>query len=58
MEVLKYIKSNNETKILDLANHLKVSARTIKNDIKILTEKELIIYVGSKKAGSYLANFE
>jgi ATP-dependent DNA helicase RecG len=57
-KILNYIKSNNDTKILDLANHLKVSARTIKNDIKILTEKELIIYVGSKKAGSYLANFD
>ena len=52
-EIVLFIYKHQGTKVADLMNHFSVSERTIKDNLKILTEALLIEYKGSKKAGYY-----
>lgn len=52
-EIVLFIYKHQGTKVADLMNHFRVSERTIKDNLKILTEAMLIEYKGSKKAGYY-----
>jgi ATP-dependent DNA helicase RecG len=54
VEIIKFIKSNHGTKVNDLVHYFNVSERTIKDNLKTLTEANLIVYSGSKKAGFYV----
>ncbi|MDO9633808.1 MAG: putative DNA binding domain-containing protein [Paludibacter sp.] len=54
VEIVKYIALNQGTKVNDLVGNFKVSERTIKENLKVLTEANLIVYSGSKKAGFYI----
>jgi ATP-dependent DNA helicase RecG len=53
VEIVNYIASNHNTKVNDLVKYFKVSERTIKENLKVLIESNLIVYSGSKKAGFY-----
>ncbi|MFZ4547487.1 MAG: HTH domain-containing protein, partial [Bacteroidales bacterium] len=53
-EIVSFIYLNKGTKVFNLLTRFNVSERTIKNDLKLLIDAGLIIYIGSKKAGSYV----
>jgi ATP-dependent DNA helicase RecG len=53
VKLISIISSGEGKKVADFVKRLKVSERTIKQDLKTLTEARLIKYTGSKKAGSY-----
>lgn len=52
-DILLYILKNQKTKVSDLMAQFNVSERTIKSNLKILSEAKLIEYKGSKIAGTY-----
>jgi predicted HTH transcriptional regulator len=56
IEIVNYIALNPKTKVNDLVSHFSVSERTIKENLKVLIEANLVIYSGSKKAGFYILN--
>jgi len=53
IEILRFINSNKGTKVSDLITRFNVSERTIRDNIKILIDFNLVKYIGSKKAGAY-----
>ena len=52
-EIVYFIYVNRGTKVSNLVNQFKVSERTIKENLKILIDADIVIYHGSKKAGAY-----
>lgn len=50
------MKENPNTTTIELSNVLLVSVRTIERDLKALTEKKLIEYVGSSRDGYWKVN--
>ncbi|MCX6249608.1 MAG: DUF4062 domain-containing protein [Bacteroidetes bacterium] len=53
IEILRFINANKGTKVSDLITRFNVSERTIRDNIKILIDFNLVNYIGSKKAGAY-----
>jgi len=51
--ILNVIHLDEKLKVSDLSKKLHVSDRTIKEDLKLLIDAGLVVYVGSKKTGSY-----
>ena len=53
IEIIYFIYSNNGTKVSDLSKQFNVSKRTINDNMNTLITSKLVIYKGSKRAGSY-----
>lgn len=53
---MKLIKENSEITSMELSSILYVSVSTIKRDLKVLTDGEIIEYVGSAKNGYWKVN--
>lgn len=54
LRVLKYIKLNPNSKRDDILKNVDISLATLKRDINLLMEKDLIEREGSKKTGGYV----
>jgi len=52
-QVFRFIELNPNIKVKDIEKHLNFSTRTIERYIKILKEKELVVFKGSPKLGGY-----
>ena len=52
-KILEIIKNNPKITANDLSKEFKVSERTIERDLKVLTDKKIIKYVGSAKDGHW-----
>lgn len=55
-KILEIIKNNLKITAYDLSKQFNVTDRTIKRDLKILTDKKIIEYVGSAKDGYWKVN--
>jgi ATP-dependent DNA helicase RecG len=53
IDLLGFIHSNRKTKVADLQQKFQLSERSIKTNLKQLTDTGFIQYSGSKKTGSY-----
>lgn len=56
VRIIEIIHAKPGIKIKDLINELDVAERTVKDNLKLLSDTGLIIYEGSKKAGGYYAS--
>jgi len=52
-KIIEIIKNNPKITANDLSKEFKVSERTIERDLKVLTDKKIIKYVGSAKDGHW-----
>ena len=52
-KILEIIKNNHKITAYDLSKQFNVTDRTIKRDLKVLTDKKIIKYVGSSKGGHW-----
>ena len=52
-KILEIIKNNPKITANDLSKEFNVTDRTIKRDLKVLTDKKIIKYVGSSKGGHW-----
>ena len=52
-KILEIIKNNHKITAYDLSKQFNVTDRTIKRDLKVLTDKKIIKYVGSAKDGHW-----
>ncbi|MDU5807451.1 MAG: ATP-binding protein [Peptoniphilus harei] len=52
-KILEIIKNNPKITAYDLSKQFNVTDRTIKRDLKVLTDKKIIKYVGSAKDGHW-----
>ena len=55
-QIVKIIKTNSKITAHDLSKEFNVSERTIERDLKVLTDGEIIEYVGSAKNGYWKVN--
>ena len=55
-KILEIIKSNPKITAYDLSKQFNVTDRTIKRDLKILTDEKTIEYIGSAKDGYWKVN--
>ena len=53
-QIIKIIKDKSQITAQDLSEIFFVSERTIKRDLKILTDKKAIEYIGSAKDGYWI----
>ncbi len=56
--MVNFINSNKGIKVADLIEQFNVSERTVKENLKLLMDAGLIIYSGSKRAGTYVLSKE
>ena len=52
-EIIKLMKKDKDITVLEMANRLKVTDKTIKRDISKLKDEKRLIRVGSLKAGHW-----
>lgn len=55
-KIVDFIKENSKITSLELSNILDVSVSTINRDLKVMTDKKIIEYVGSAKDGYWKVN--
>lgn len=55
-KIVKLMKENSNITTIELSNILLVSVSTIERDLKVLTDKKIIEYVGSAKDGYWKVN--
>lgn len=55
-KIIKIIKENPKITAYDISKKFNVTDRTIERDLKILTDKIIIEYVGSAKGGYWKVN--
>ena len=55
-KILEIIKNNPKITAYDLSKQFNVTDRTIKRDLKILTDEKIIEYIGSAKNGYWKVN--
>ena len=55
-QIVEVIKLNSKITAYDLSKEFDVSERTIERDLKVLTDKKIIEYVGSAKDGYWKVN--
>lgn len=53
IDIVRYIQNNKGVKVSDLITQFKVSEPTIKANLKMLIDADLVVYQGSKKTGAY-----
>jgi len=53
-DILFYIFKNQKTKVSDLRAYFNISERTVKENLKTLSDANLIEYKGSKRTGTYV----
>ena len=56
--ILKIIKENGNISAIEISKILNFTARTIERDLKELKEQNKIEYVGSRKSGKWIINYE
>ena len=55
-KILEIIKNNPKITAYDLSKQFNVTDRTIKRDLKVLTDERIIEYIGSAKDGYWKVN--
>ena len=55
-KIVKIIKENPKITAYDLSEKFNVTDRTIKRDLKVLTDNNIIEYIGSAKGGYWKVN--
>jgi len=55
-KILEFMKDNSNTTAIELSHLFMVSVSTIERDLKVLTDKKIIEYVGSAKDGYWKVN--